>query len=242
MKNLFMVFTLIFSSVAFAKTFNSGTQQIALLELFSSEGCSSCPAAEKKIYALRSDLNLWKNFTPINFHVDYWNQLGWNDRFSRDQFTKRQNNYATLWNVTRIYTPEFVLNGQELGSDLKTISTDKKQKVIPLILNSSANKISDVEIHFKPTDSRNLKVYFAVLGNNLESKVTAGENKGEVLKHNFVVLSLDEKEINSTQKTEVIKVQFPWPELKEKPNSLSVVSWIVDSKSSKYIQSIGGDL
>jgi hypothetical protein len=77
-----------------ATTFESGEVQNSLIELFTSEGCSSCPPAEKWISALKSNQDLWKKTVPVAFHVDYWDRLGWRDRFAKPEFTSRQQHYA----------------------------------------------------------------------------------------------------------------------------------------------------
>jgi hypothetical protein len=94
-------------------TFDSGETQTSLIELFTSEGCSSCPPAEKWISNLKSNPDLWKKIVPVAFHVDYWDHLGWRDRFSKQEFTERQRRYAATWGGDSIYTPGYVLNGRE---------------------------------------------------------------------------------------------------------------------------------
>src|SRR6476661_2706945 len=76
------------------KTFESGDTQNSLIELFTSEGCSSCPPAEKWLSAFKSNPDLWKKIVPVAFHVDYWNHLGWRDRVSTPEVTQRQQHYA----------------------------------------------------------------------------------------------------------------------------------------------------
>jgi hypothetical protein len=93
--------------------FQSGPEQTALLELYTSEGCSSCPPAEAWLSGLQESPGLWKDFAPVGFHVDYWNHLGWKDVWSDPQFSERQRDYAQFWHSENIYTPEFVLNGKE---------------------------------------------------------------------------------------------------------------------------------
>src|SRR5436190_11363063 len=90
--------------------FESPERQTALLELYTSEGCSSCPPAETWFSKLKNAPGLWTNFVPVAFHVDYWNRLGWRDKFSDAQFSERQRAYAQLWSAENIYTPEFVLS------------------------------------------------------------------------------------------------------------------------------------
>src|SRR5205814_757208 len=80
-----------------ATTFESSDAQSSLIELFTSEGCSSCPPAEKWLSALKSSSDLWKKAVPVAFHVDYWDHLGWRDRFAKPEFTSRQQRYAAAW-------------------------------------------------------------------------------------------------------------------------------------------------
>src|SRR5438045_6028499 len=94
-------------------TFESGPKKVQLLELFTSEGCSSCPPAEEMLGRLVSDPRLWREFVPVAFHVDYWDRLGWKDPFASAEWTKRQRLYAANWNAENVYTPAFVLNGRE---------------------------------------------------------------------------------------------------------------------------------
>src|SRR5690242_10629700 len=114
MKRLFFSLALLLgtntlSSAAETK-FESGPQQTALIELFTSEGCSSCPPAEAWMSSLKDNPGLWKNFVPLAFHVDYWDRLGWRDRFASRQWTERELHYASLWKSESVYTPCLVQN------------------------------------------------------------------------------------------------------------------------------------
>jgi hypothetical protein len=95
-------------------TFTSPVQQSTLLELYTSEGCSSCPPADRWLSTLKDDPGLWKEIIPVAFHVDYWDYLGWKDAFSKAEYTQRQRNYARWNNLRTIYTPGFLQNGKEL--------------------------------------------------------------------------------------------------------------------------------
>src|ERR1700733_854948 len=90
--------------------FESGPSQVSLLELYTSEGCSSCPPAEAWLSALSQSPELWKAVVPVAFHVDYWDNLGWKDWFSSREFTQRQRRYAANWGSGSVYTPAFILN------------------------------------------------------------------------------------------------------------------------------------
>jgi hypothetical protein len=76
----------------------SGPQRVSSIELYTSEGCGSCPPAEQWLSGLRNDSRLWRVLAPVAFHVDYWDRLGWKDRFAQFAFTARQYAYARNWN------------------------------------------------------------------------------------------------------------------------------------------------
>src|SRR5215470_11757488 len=111
------------------KTFESSDTQSSLIELFTSEGCSSCPPAEKWLSRLKSNQELWKKIVPLAFHVDYWDHLGWRDRFAKPEFNSRQQHYAAAWGGDSVYTPGFVVNGKEwrgwFGGDVTPTSSTK---------------------------------------------------------------------------------------------------------------------
>ena len=94
-------------------TIESTEAPAILMELFTAEGCSSCPPADAWFSRLKSNPDLWKSYVPVAYHVDYWNRLGWADRFSAPEYTARQNRYAVLWQGNSIYTPEVAVNGRE---------------------------------------------------------------------------------------------------------------------------------
>src|SRR6478609_5145412 len=90
----------------------------ALIELFTSEGCSSCPAAEEVLEEIQKNYSA-KNVLVLGYHVDYWNKLGWKDTFSNASFTQRQEYYSNIFRLNNIYTPQAVVNGEKefLGSN-----------------------------------------------------------------------------------------------------------------------------
>ncbi len=91
----------------------SGPMKTHLLELFTSEGCSSCPPAEAWLSKLKDDAGLWRDFVPLAFHVDYWDRPGWRDPFASKVWTARQYEYSARWKSSNVYTPGFVLDGRE---------------------------------------------------------------------------------------------------------------------------------
>lgn len=172
--------------------FQSSERQTTLLELYTSEGCSSCPPAEAWLSKLKNNAGLWSEFVPVAFHVDYWNGLGWRDKLSDPEFTERQHNYARDWSADEIYTPEFVLNGKEWRNwfGFRDAPSPSKNNIGTLQVSSADGK--HWQANFVPVDKEkaDYEVTAALLVSDLGSEVTAGENSGRHLKHDFAALSL----------------------------------------------------
>ena len=172
--------------------FESPERQTALLELFTSEGCSSCPPAESWLSQLKQKPELWSDFVPVAFHVDYWDHLGWRDKWASQQFSDRQRDYAQAWGSDSAYTPGFVLNGKEWRSwfGLRSVPTGSQTKTGVLrIVSEDANHWS---VSFVPSSagSSNYEVHAALLVSGVSSEVRRGENTGRHLQHDFAALTL----------------------------------------------------
>lgn len=167
-----------------AETFESGEAQTALLELFTSEGCSSCPAADRQFARLRDDSELWKTVVPVGFHVDYWDGLGRPDPFARAEFTRRQRDYATLWGTRTVYTPDFVINGRD--------GRGSEGSARPGKLRAEVQAGGEVVVTFQPAGeiSGPVVAVVAPLAGSVVSQVRRGENAGHQLAHEFVALAL----------------------------------------------------
>lgn len=117
MKLLLIVLFLSVVFVVYAQqasiTLMSQEDKTTLIELYTSEGCSSCPRADQWLSGLSQKKNLWKEFIPVAFHVDYWNYLGWKDKLSHHDYTARQQRYKAKGVLQSVDTPAFVVNGQE---------------------------------------------------------------------------------------------------------------------------------
>jgi hypothetical protein len=208
--------------------FESGQQRAHLLELFTSEGCSSCPPAEAWLSKLKDEPRLWKDFVPLAFHVDYWDRLGWRDPFASKEWTARQYQYSASWKSESVYTPGFVLDGREwLDRRIPTSSTDQPGVLKLLIVNDKASA------EFNPANgaTRGVELHLAMLGFNLNTKVTAGENSGRNLRQDFVVLSLaNEKMLNGKA-----EIQF-----KRDSRAGALAAWITAPYQIEPIQAVGG--
>src|SRR5207302_3340332 len=157
MRSAVIVLTLSCALIAQAadRVFESSPQKVHLLELFTSEGCSSCPAAEAWLSKLKSEPRLWKDFVPLVFHVDYWDHLGWRDPFASKEWTARQFQYSASWKNDGVYTPGFVLDGRESQRSVPSASTDKPGLLKVALANnkvsaaftSTGGGAKDVDLH-----------------------------------------------------------------------------------------------
>ena len=189
-----------FQSISYAAecVAKSGSATVPLLELYTSEGCSSCPPADKWLSAQKNDPT---QFIPLAFHVDYWDYIGWKDKFSKAEYSDRQRKIASFNSAGFVYTPQFVMNGRDFkgwdNSRLKE-QVQSSQKIASranLSLNSSATANGEILLKVtaeavKPSDAKNVDIFVAIYENKLSSIVKAGENNGRELKHDYVVRDL----------------------------------------------------
>lgn len=190
--------TAIYLSVVFAKTSApGGPHKAVVVELFTSEGCSSCPPADELLGHLRQD-EASKNIQviPLGFHVDYWNSLGWKDRFSSAEFTQRQEQYARSLRVDGPYTPQMVVDGElefvgnSAGQAQRAISQASSQPETAEVQLSMAGS-DQLAIQVKaPVSAGDANVMLAITEDNLTTRVGSGENGGRTLHHAAVVREL----------------------------------------------------
>ena len=181
-------------------TYRTGSHTVALVELFTSEGCSSCPPADRWISGFVNNPRL-ERFVPLAFHVNYWDDLGWKDRFADQRYTERQRALAKAAGGKSVYTPQVTLQGRdanwrdESGFAAKIEAINRKPNRANLRLSpraaSDGGVAADVSVNFvPPLNPDNVAVIIALTQDGLSSKPTAGENNGETLRHNFVVRDL----------------------------------------------------
>ena len=235
-----LYFLILFHFPSEGKTWQSGPEQVNLLELFSSEGCNSCPPADKWLSSLKKHPKLWKTFVPIEFHVDYWNQLGWIDPFSTKTFSNRQRKLAGEWNSNRVYTPGFVLNGKEWKPRNQEFSK-QGHKVGTLSVNKDTKGAYQLKFSPQSSNKGSYKVFAALLGNGLITKVRRGENAGRTLQHEFVVLDYKQANMKRDKQSYTAEIHLK-SSSKQKPQSMSLAFWVTDGVSLKPIQAVGGDL
>ncbi len=213
-----------------------GQSAPVVLELFTSQGCSSCPPAESLLNTWGLELFQKGKLLPLAFHVDYWNNLGWTDPFSLADFTARQNAYVPVLGMNSLYTPQAVLGGQAdaVGSDAKTIQNRFQalataQASTGLSL-AAARKGSQVELEIKTTGTgipgSDWTLNVALFENGLTTSVARGENGGRTLSENFVVRSFSRLyPVNANQKFEI-----PW-DPSWKKGSVGAAVYLQDRRS-----------
>jgi hypothetical protein len=170
----------------------SGPARVALIELYTSEGCSSCPPADAWLGGLLENPGLWSQFVPVQFHVDYWDGLGWKDRLASRENTARQYAYASAWGARSVYTPCFVRDGEEWKPRLGFPPAAPAPPAGILALDLLASGLWGISFTPGPGGqpaSQGYEVHLAHLGFGISSRVTAGENAGATLEHDFVVLA-----------------------------------------------------
>ena len=187
----------------------TGTNQnsFAVLELFTSEGCSSCPPADAVLAKLSSEYK--GNVYALGFHVDYWNRLGWTDSFSNEIYSRRQKNYAAQLHLNSVYTPQLIINGKTelIGSDegkarsiLAREFKDTANQTIQLNAKQNANNISVSYILEKPSDNI---LNIALVQLQAKTNVKNGENVGHTLSHINIVRDFKTVDINKSSEDSI---------------------------------------
>jgi hypothetical protein len=217
--------------------FESGEKRVAFVELFTSEGCSSCPPAERTLSKLTTHPALWKTFVPVAFHVNYWDNLGWKDRLASVEFTQRQHTYASSWRSDTVYTPEFVLNGREwqwAGADMLAHESKETPGVLTVSQDDPRNFIV-IFASAQPTTG-DLIAHVALLGFGVTSDVARGENAGHKLTHDFVALSHRESKLQGSP----LRAEFELDENTNESQRRALVAWVSLGGDPMPIQATGG--
>jgi hypothetical protein len=222
-------------------TFSSGTGRVALIELYTSEGCSSCPPAERWLADLRGKPGLWTAFVPVAFHVNYWDALGWTDRLSSKASTDREYAYAAWWGARNVYTPCFVRNGGEWRPQwggaaaaagdtgvLKVTLGPEGACWVDFIPVAGSRGIADV-----------LTAHVALLAGGITSRVTAGENSGATLAHEFAVVGMADGALTAEGGGFRGRILAPRPQVPDAQRR-ALAAWVTRNGSLEPIQATGG--
>jgi len=230
---------------AFAECAAKSTSRATpLVELYTSEGCSSCPPADLWFSTLRAQADAG-TVVPIAFHVDYWNNLGWKDAYSDARFTQRQRNFAHAAGARFVYTPQVVLAGRDFpdwrgGAAAKALEASRAQPArAELEIAGSATSPRVVATLAPGTRVEDLALVVAVTQDGVETKVKAGENRGETLRHDFVARDVQvERGWTSGAKPSIdTRMQFtPRPDWKA--DRMRVVAFVQDTRTGQVLQSL----
>ncbi|MCW9015306.1 MAG: DUF1223 domain-containing protein [Gammaproteobacteria bacterium] len=206
---------------------SSENKRPVFIELYTSQGCSSCPPAERWLNNFVDDNELWEKYIPIAFHVDYWDYLGWQDPYASADNSSRQRKYHRQGRISLVYTPGILVNGEEwrgrstltaMHSNATVLKASIDNKVVAI--NYSANQL--------------MQAHVVILGFDIETEVTRGENSNKVLSGNFVSLAHLSDVSNNGQWS--IKL----PELKQKAQRYGIAVWVNPLGSQKPVQAVGG--
>lgn len=230
--------------MARAETADAPAVHTVLVELFTSQGCSSCPPADRLLTKLGQERD--GRVVPLSFHVDFWNHLGWSDPFSRADWTQRQVAYAKTFRLSNVYTPEAVVDGrmEMVGSDENRLGAAIKA--------AAALPSAEISLGLEPTDSkvlvtadidvpealrgRKLDLMVAVFETTLVTNVGRGENSGRVLRNDYVVRSLERAARivaaapDRVRKTAALALAREW-----KRSELGVAAFLQDPKSLEIL-------
>lgn len=218
----------------------------AVVELFTSEGCSSCPPAEAHLndlsYFSKNNPNV--ALYPLAFHVDYWDYLGWKDPFAQEKFTARQRNYSKRMGRNNVYTPQMIVNGTDQfvgshrhkGVPIINAALSAENITAPNLKIESLTK-SDGKIKISYTLSGAFKpqsaIVIAIVENDLKTQVKRGENRGKSLIHQNVVRHLEMHKASSNDKITLdYKADRP----------LSIIAFIQNRQSLEIIAATKKDI
>lgn len=186
---------------------NPKEESFVLVQLFTSQGCSSCPPADKLIEKIKEEYKEKKVYI-LSYHVDYWNRLGWTDPFSQKEFTEIQYKYADQFKERQVYTPQIVINGREhfIGSNESKL----RRKIKIYLKNKSENDITfssdkdsygNLVLNYSVSgDIKNKKLKLSFVLENSSTKIKRGENSNKTLSNSNIVLKEITLKLNSENK------------------------------------------
>jgi hypothetical protein len=226
----------------------SGPRRVALLELYTSEGCDSCPPADRWISALADRGVTAAQVVALGFHVDYWNYLGWSDPFAKAQYSARQRSANQRNNSRVVYTPQLLLDGRDYRRG--ALIDDFAGRVSALARGAPKARIS-LKLATEPAgmlavggaaivdaaERSDARAYLALYENNLSTQVTAGENRGKRLRHDFVVRELagpyavDAR--GSTALDHRFRIEAGW-----KTSDLHVAAFVQNERTGAVLQAL----
>lgn len=235
------------------RTVSSPQHRVVMLELYTSEGCSSCPPADQFLSKLKAMGVNDKQIIPLAFHVTYWDYIGWKDRFANKQFDDRQRRLASKNKQKTIYTPQFVFSGDDYR-EYASFSEDvnalvSQEAAVNLVLTGQvltdgvhADKLHlTLKSDISKSKINDVELYFVVTENNLSSDVSHGENQGETLHHDYVVRQISgpyfhSKTDNQVERAFTVVLHPEW-----KKQDLSIIAFAENPHTGEILQAVSFD-
>ncbi len=227
-------------------TASSPANRVALLELYTSEGCSSCPPAEEWLSNLKDSGISSQQLIPLAFHVTYWDYIGWRDQFASERHDQRQRKIAQYNSQNTIYTPQFVLSGSDyrtynrFSSDVREIVSKESDVDLKLSLQQKDISNLDVEllINTERSNVKDIAFFIAVYEDDLSVEVSDGENEGELLHHDYVVRQIHGPFIQNASDTsfsfkQAVVIGESW-----KQENLFLVAFAQDYRAGGVLQAV----
>jgi len=224
---------------------SSSEHRVPLLELYTSEGCNSCPPADRWLSSLRGRGVRADQVVPLAFHVDYWDYIGWKDRFARPGFTARQRLVADRNKASFIYTPQFVLDGHDikrpwLGDTLLVRLGEINSQTSRFDINTDLKiQVGRAELLVRARNNfaRKAHFYVALFENGLSTEVRAGENAGKRLYHEYVVRQFEGPQVVAAGADLVQRYKFDLTAYSDR-SSLGLVLFAEDGDSGSTMQAL----
>lgn len=220
------------STMTMAQVFQHQGTPPQLIELYTSEGCSSCPPADQRLSTLLDHSQLWQRFVPLAFHVDYWDYLGWDDPYAQNQFSQRQRAMKHSGQLRSVYTPGWLVDGQEWRGFFQRRDWPE-QSIRGGNLLSAELKGRQLRVQYPSgVDGFKLQASVAVLAFDQSSQIKAGENRGMQLEHQFVVAQLQ-------QQTGTGEWSFELPAI-DPTQKQALVVWLTRGNEAQPVQVVAG--
>jgi len=223
-------------------TVRSGARTNALIELYTSEGCSSCPPAEQWLSKLARSPRA--GVIPVAFHVHYWDYIGWKDIYADPRNTERQKAFAEATGARSVYTPQVILAGNDFRAwssermfeeAVRAVNARKPAAAIELTPRRQADGSVEGNASAVVTEgARPLTLVVALTQDGITSKPNAGENKGEMLAQNFIV-----RDVAEFRGTGMIAGSFRFtPRANWNVERMSVVAYVQDKRTGRVLQAL----
>lgn len=221
-----------------AKEYTSGDRAPLVVQLFTSQGCSSCPPADNWLGQFQQHPGLWQQVFPLAFHVTYWNDLGWRDTFSQQAFTNRQYDYLKLGLSRSVYTPQLIIDGEEWR---RWQFTGWTLTPLPEPSGASSGSLSariegaSLGVNYSRPLSTETQLWFAWVQPSAKIAIRRGENRGRQLNNPFAVLAMQQI---PADKLADFDFSGELPSVPRNDN-LAWVIWLQDK--GRILQALGGE-